>query len=909
MLKALLLLAATIALTAYQTASAASEKEEPIIVAVDWETPPFEYSDIYGRPSGFVVDIISELLEQTGKSYRITTNDWTRARQMFEDGKADIVVGPVNALKSQDKNCYVSQSILVFSKIKVAYHRGTAPIDDVSKMASIDSMAVKLNNAEVAQAVAKLAPQAYVEYHSPRDALAGLANGKYRYFVWTELPLKWKIKELGLADSMMVSNATLGTVELRFACRDAQLGELLDDIYARLELNGTLSNIQDKWFHPERVHDNASPVSLYIIAIALVLGIFFFTINRVARARVKKAISQNDALGNMIHQVFQIGDYAVIRYDMKKQRFTNSQGMTLPSKGFTMEQFLEHIHPDDRNEVKVAFEKIMEGKLTDFEQDCRWNKGTPKAPVWQFIHGHAVAETDAKGRVTQIVGSTKNITQEREQELQKQELATKYQKMFENQLAAMSFYDSDGRLLDMNTKMRDMCCTNEAAIKFFYDTRLFDVPVFRQDFDPNSRDNFHVCQHMCYPEMGIDNYIEYEIHPVVNSHGQLTFYSVTVHNVTEERNIYLNQRQQNKQQQEISNRLNDYEQQLHDLLESSKMYVFRSVPQEQSMRFSRSISQLEYKLSYEEFVNLLYEKDREGARQFISNNNKEQRPFNVVRHFRQTPISKEPLWYLLSAIPTYDAKGEFTGHFGVMRDIDELMQAQEQLKRETERAEQSGMMKSAFLANMTHEIRTPLNAIVGFSDLLQFIEEPSERQEFIRIILNNCDMLLRLINDILEVSRADRGQLSIVPEVIDFAPVFDDICQTLAQRVEEPGVEFIKVNPCEHFTAKVDKGRVQQVCTNFVTNAVKYTHQGHIKLGYEPRDGGLYIYCEDTGAGIEKEKQASVFERFVKLNDFVQGTGLGLNICRSIAERCGGKIGVFSDGPGHGSTFWFWIPC
>ena len=235
------------------------------------------------------------------------------------------------------------------------------------------------------------------------------------------------------------------------------------------------------------------------------------------------------------------------------------------------------------------------------------------------------------------------------------------------------------------------------------------------------------------------------------------------------------------------------------------------------------------------------------------------------------------------------------------------MEAQQRLKDETQRAEESGKMKAAFLANMTHEIRTPLNAIVGFSDLLPVVENHDERMEFIRIIRNNCDMLMRLINDILEASNVGQS-LAIQPEEVDFAKVFDDICQTLQQRVDEAGVLFIKDNPYDTFPATLDKGRIQQVLTNFTTNAIKYTHEGHIKVGYREQDGGIYFYCEDTGAGIPKDKQAAVFERFVKLNDFVQGTGLGLSICKAIAECCNGKIGVTSEGEGHGSTFWLWIP-
>jgi signal transduction histidine kinase len=161
----------------------------------------------------------------------------------------------------------------------------------------------------------------------------------------------------------------------------------------------------------------------------------------------------------------------------------------------------------------------------------------------------------------------------------------------------------------------------------------------------------------------------------------------------------------------------------------------------------------------------------------------------------------------------------------VLRNITYLMESQERLRRETARANDSGRMKSMFLANMTHEIRTPLNAIVGFSDLLQTIDNEEERKEFIRIIRNNCDMLLRLINDILEASNMDRGPQAITLEDVDFAAAFNDICQTLAQRVQNPEVKFLTENPYQSLAVRIDKGRVQQVITNFVTNAVKYTEK------------------------------------------------------------------------------------
>ena len=173
-------------------------------------------------------------------------------------------------------------------------------------------------------------------------------------------------------------------------------------------------------------------------------------------------------------------------------------------------------------------------------------------------------------------------------------------------------------------------------------------------------------------------------------------------------------------------------------------------------------------------------------------------------------------------------------------------------------------------------------------------------------------MLLRLVNDILAISSLDNAGIDIFPKQTDFAKDFNDTATAMAQRVLAP-VEFIAENPYTSFVTTIDSGRIQQVITNFVTNAVKYTHEGHIKIGYhtEVRQGknGLYFYCEDTGAGIPKESQEKVFERFVKLNDYVQGTGLGLNISKAIVEAFHGQIGVNSEGAGQGSTFWFWIPC
>jgi signal transduction histidine kinase len=343
------------------------------------------------------------------------------------------------------------------------------------------------------------------------------------------------------------------------------------------------------------------------------------------------------------------------------------------------------------------------------------------------------------------------------------------------------------------------------------------------------------------------------------------------------------------------------------------MEAWRAIIEEDRIEFYSGLSTIVRSITMNEMREIFVNKDDEFVRSLSDPYKALDHPLVYVGQIcpRHSESINGPLWVQINSIPEYDDKGHLKGSFGIWRNINDIMHKQELLKRETERAKDSGHQKSVFLANMTHEIRTPLNAIVGFSDLLQAVESPEEKHEMIRIIHNNCDMLLRLINDILVLSNVDANAMQIRPEMVDFAIEFNDICKSLSERVQEPSVEFQSDNPCDTLLVSIDKSRIQQVITNFVTNAVKYTHQGHIRVGYrlEEREGkqGLYVYCEDTGAGIPDDQLGRVFERFVKLNDYIQGTGLGLSICKAIVDRCNGDIGVESKF-GEGSTFWFWIP-
>lgn len=314
-------------------------------------------------------------------------------------------------------------------------------------------------------------------------------------------------------------------------------------------------------------------------------------------------------------------------------------------------------------------------------------------------------------------------------------------------------------------------------------------------------------------------------------------------------------------------------------------------------------------LTLEDYVNAVHPDDIEKTEQILKFMNEGHDDTFILN--KRLKYSDDDSWHYTTVYGApfeKDYNGKVTKYTGFRRDDTEWKKMNERLEEEKKRAQESDMLKSAFLANMSHEIRTPLNAIVGFSQLLMYTENLDEKEEYAQIISRNNDLLLRLIGDILDLSKIESGVMQLEFEMFDLSSLFEELSATFKQRAVNPDVEFIAVNPYSQCMVCMDRNRLAQIFTNFAINAIKYTPKGYIKMGYESVDGGIRIYVEDTGIGIPQEKQSRIFHRFQKLDDFAQGTGLGLSICKAIIDLLHGKIGFESE-KDKGSTFWAWIRC
>lgn len=310
----------------------------------------------------------------------------------------------------------------------------------------------------------------------------------------------------------------------------------------------------------------------------------------------------------------------------------------------------------------------------------------------------------------------------------------------------------------------------------------------------------------------------------------------------------------------------------------------------------------------DKYLDLMKLQDVKGLKETIETINSRS-PKNLSCNVRFW-INDQKKWHygIITGAPfVIDKDGHTLKYVGFRRDISELIEAQENLIKEMERAKQADKLKSAFVANMSHEIRTPLNAIVGFSNLLPTEEDPNAKKEYAKLINTSSNMLLRLINDILDLSKIEAGVIEMTAEAFDMSLCFNQTIASL-KTMEHSNVPLIPSNPYKKCIVISDKNRISQIIVNFVSNAIKYTPSGTISASYSYENGGVKVTVTDTGIGIAKEKQYLIFRRFEKLDDFAQGTGLGLSICKAITDNCGGKIG-FSSEHKKGSTFWAWIPC
>ena len=483
-----------------------------------------------------------------------------------------------------------------------------------------------------------------------------------------------------------------------------------------------------------------------------------------------------------------------------------------------------------------------------------------------------------------------------------------FQNIFANIPAGVEIYDKDGYLIDLNNKDLEIFgVVNKSDV---IGVNFFDNPNVPQGIRDRVRNEDLVDFRLNYSFEQAEGYYE------TNRSNAIELYSKVSKLYDNEGNFsgYILISIDNTERIDAMNRIRDFENFFLMISDYAKVgYAKLNLLNRKGYAIKQWYKNLgeEEDALLDEVVGVYTHMHPEDRKRFLDFYDEvrdgKRRHFQGEMRIRRPGTKNEWNWVSSNVMVTnYKPEENEIEIIGINYDITELKETEAELIQARDKAEMMDRLKSAFLANMSHEIRTPLNAIVGFSDLLVETEELAERQEYIKIVRENNDLLLQLISDILDLSKIEAGTFEFTNGDVDVYLLCEDIVRSMRMKAKGE-VELVLDNHLPVCHVISDRNRIHHVISNFVNNAMKFTSEGSIHVGYQLKDGELEFYVEDTGIGIEKEQLPHIFERFVKLNTFVHGTGLGLSICQSIVEQLGGRIGVDSE-KGKGSRFWFTIP-
>ena len=582
-------------------------------------------------------------------------------------------------------------------------------------------------------------------------------------------------------------------------------------------------------------------------------------------------------------------------YDVNKKVFNPLYGLTVAKKNMPMEAVLDILHPQDRAPLIRLFSQLIGNEIEQGQMTLRFYN--EQEEMYRYYESRMRLSTEHRGKL-QIIGTQMDITE-------RLQMAKKAQDLIAKRDLAMKVSNIVHWDFDVNSQKFE---SYNDPINDYVSDRLLTVSEYMDVIYPEDRSVFYDAMQSLIAGKNVTINFTCRIQTKYDETWQYCDFMGVPFDQDENGDIirYTGFRQNIPKIQQLNRELKERNYKIELSFKTVGMsYWDFDVKSLKFSAFNDPINDFysEKTITPEDYLNATHPDDVVFVRKYMEHMFRGiDKDFNV-KYRSKTKWDDEWQTLLVTGIQVErDKEGHVTRYTGIKWE--KMIQ---QLKELKEKAELSDRLKSAFLANMSHEIRTPLNAIVGFSELMVTCDDPEEKKEYINIIQSNNELLLRLINDILDLSKIESGIIERRKENFNLAKVCNELFVTIQAKMTNPNVELRLDGPNSECWVLLDRNRLKQVWMNFLTNAVKCTKSGYIKMGYGIERKGLRIYVEDTGIGIPDDLHDKVFTRFEKLNEFSQGTGLGLTISRAIVEAAGGEVG-FTSKLGVGSTFWAWLP-
>ena len=660
-------------------------------------------------------------------------------------------------------------------------------------------------------------------------------------------------------------------------------------------------------------------IAAYLVA-ALLIGIFMMIFsNRVYYYREKEIRSHGRQMNTQLGLVLDANKTQIFTYDVQKNIFSIISEDGEQRKELTPIDFSQLFNHDDfrslRNNIILP---VTEGNKESGSMIVRGAGSDDDKKVYDI--NISVLHTTNSGRPKVLLGTQRDITDEDIRHEEAQRLAMRYGTVFNSSQVDMIYYDENGILTDINDKALETFGVTDREALLKRKVHISDIPAYKE-IDLSSLETAQMSSitdidevkatDERIPEMkqGGKMYYEVTLTAIRDKDGNLRGVIAAGRNITE---MVLSHHRQQMNRKLLNQKTEDIKRYVNNINYTLKISGVRMVnysPETHMLEIASDLKKTEYSLSQIRCAGLLPERERRRLRGlFLRMDRRSQGAFVVTFETIFRDETGRHIYQTINMVPVTDKDGRITNYFGMARNDTEMHYTEAQLEEETKKAQETEELKNTFLTNMSYEIRTPLNAVLGFAELFNGPHDEEDEPVFADEIKSNTGNLLKLVNDILFMSRLDARMVEFNYSETDFATSFEGYCY-MGWSAVNPGVTVSVDNPYRRLILNIDEQNLGEVISKMCAISAAGTKEGSIRTKCEYRHGELTITIEDTSPGVDKETLEHLFDRFANNDlDGRNGTGLELPIIKSIIEQMGGSIEVQSE-PGKGTTGYVIIPC
>ena len=922
----LLTTAALSAGAAPQPRSRAYTQERPLVYEGSRDLWPYSFLNEQGEPDGFSIELIKMLLEELDIPYIIKLKSNEEAFNDLRDGKSDLRMGLASGLHD-DYGHYSQNAVTLFTQSVAWPKKKPTTIHTLHDLA--DNKVIVYKNSLCQHLMEDYGwGDNAIPYADISDIIRKVSNDEEGQIVWNTLSLKWLMNKYQLTN-LELTPVDMPHGEYKFMSNDLQLLQRLDSIYTVLYSTDKITPIQNRWFYPER-QEKTMPEWLWWIVAGLsipALLLLFYLINyRMQEQRVKRVISEH------YHELSALLADKHIRlwtYDVATALFTWHDERGQATATYSPTEFAQRYREGDFQRLMDAISALAAKATNDTTEQTEGRDITLEVKARDTEDGDAqerdfavalsVLRRDKEGNPTVILGTKRDITEQRQQEREQQTQLLRYQAIFNTPMADVLFYDSEGYLTALNDRACSTFMCNRDEILAEHVTFQAVMAHKLDDFNFDEASTYHTTLLIDIDRSRAEGrlakackrsrkmYYELLLKPVYDDNHHLKGVFAIGRDRTEAINAYHTAKRSIERLQAANAELTTYVNNINYILKESGARMVEYSPASHTLSVFSGVNEVQHAFTQARCMTLVDERYKIKAMRLITNmDNLSTAPIDTDIRTTIRARQGQILHLEFHLMPVLSQNETVETYFGLCRDITELKATEQQLALETTKAQEVENAKNSFLKNMSYEIRTPLNAVVGFAEMFEQPHSTEDETVFINQILSNSDQLLHLINNILFLSRLDAHMIEFNTQPVDFAAMFEAHCYDGWQRYQTEAVNYIVENPYQQLVVDIDANNLGQVISKLTENAAQHTRQGTIRCRYDYVGRRLMISVEDTGEGIPQDVLSHIFERFVSGTH--NGSGLGLPICKELMEQMGGTIEISSE-LGLGTTVWLTLPC